>query len=164
MAKRLMATHKGFFTQEFGKDVDCYVLDDEAKTAVISQRGMGIAIGLHDSGGSQFPRFIQGKRLSNYIGLELRKKLDNPIVFQSFKAGPGTNTSNLYGYDVTILIDLCESILEMEAEDEVHKYQKHIAKQAHVIVNASSKLGIQQLVYALSGYQEKRQEKRKYDI
>ena len=42
----LKATHKGNFKDDFGIDVDCYVLNDEQKTAVISQRGMGEAIGL----------------------------------------------------------------------------------------------------------------------
>src|SRR6266576_1592852 len=40
------ATHKGSFKEEFGTDVDCYVLNDEQKTAVISQTGMGQALGL----------------------------------------------------------------------------------------------------------------------
>src|SRR5712671_1840948 len=50
------ATHKGNFKEDFGIDVDCYVLNDEARTAVISQRGMGQAIGLGESG-SRLPRF-----------------------------------------------------------------------------------------------------------
>jgi len=40
------ATHKGNFKEEFGIEVECYVLDDETKTAVISQTGMGEALGL----------------------------------------------------------------------------------------------------------------------
>src|SRR5688500_15749330 len=40
------ATHRGNFKEEFGIDVECYVLDDEQKTAVISKRGMSAAIGL----------------------------------------------------------------------------------------------------------------------
>jgi hypothetical protein len=39
------ATHKGNFKEDFGIDVDCYVLNDEAKSAFISQRGMGTALG-----------------------------------------------------------------------------------------------------------------------
>ncbi|MDD4882190.1 MAG: hypothetical protein PHX10_11490 [Gallionellaceae bacterium] len=38
--KPLQATHRGNFKEEFGIDVDCYVLNDANKTAVISQRGM----------------------------------------------------------------------------------------------------------------------------
>src|SRR6266436_4316861 len=51
------ATHKGNFKEDFGVDVDCYVLDDPLKTAVISQRGMGQAIG--------FSR--RGDRLSGFV-------------------------------------------------------------------------------------------------
>ncbi|WP_448124160.1 hypothetical protein [Pseudomonas veronii] len=36
------ATHKGSFEADFGLDVECYVLGDEKKTAVISQRGMAL--------------------------------------------------------------------------------------------------------------------------
>ena len=34
--KPAQATHRGNFKDEFGIDVECYVLDDEHKTAVIS--------------------------------------------------------------------------------------------------------------------------------
>src|SRR5438067_11859019 len=51
------ATHKGNFKEDFGIDVDCYVLNDETRTAVISQRGMGEALGLGKSG-SRLPRFV----------------------------------------------------------------------------------------------------------
>ena len=44
------ATHKGTFKEDFGIDVDCYVLDDDQKTAVISQVGMGKALGLSHRG------------------------------------------------------------------------------------------------------------------
>jgi hypothetical protein len=37
------ATHRENFKEQFGIDVDCYVLDDPSKTAVISQRGMAVA-------------------------------------------------------------------------------------------------------------------------
>src|ERR1035438_4334308 len=43
--KPIQAIRKGTFKEEFGVDVECYVLDDVNKTAVISQKGMGRAIG-----------------------------------------------------------------------------------------------------------------------
>src|SRR5712692_8909981 len=64
------ATHRGNFKEEFGIDVDCYVLDDSAKTAVISQRGMGAALGL-GVGGSRLPMFVKSKRMASYVGQEL---------------------------------------------------------------------------------------------
>ena len=57
------ATHKGNFKDEFGIDVECYVLNDENKTAVISQVGMGEALGL-GRGGSRLTRFVNGQTIS----------------------------------------------------------------------------------------------------
>lgn len=156
--KPLQATHKGNFQEDFGFDVECYVLGDEAKTAVISQRGMGLALGLGE-GGSRLPVFIKGKTISTYVGHELRQKLENPLIFQ----GPtvGTNSPpapQIYGYDVTILIDLCKSILAASAEGKLLKSQVNFAKQAQIIVNASAKSGIQGLVYKLAGYDATRSE------
>ena len=100
------ATHKGNFEEDFGFDVDCYVLNDDAKTAVISQRGMGAALGLGQSG-SRLPRFVGGKAISSFVGPELREKLEKPVIFQAQVGGPETLTQ-VHGYDVTILIDLCK--------------------------------------------------------
>src|SRR5439155_17227010 len=83
------ATHKGNFKEQFGIDVDCYVLDDAQKTAVISQRGMGAALGMGVSG-SRLPTFVNGKRMAPYVGQELREKLENPLVFQT--PGRGQNS------------------------------------------------------------------------
>lgn len=148
------ATHKGSFNNEFGIDVDCYVLDDDKKTAVISQRGMGEALGFSE-GGSRLPRFVNSKTIAPYVGPDLREKLENPVVFQGLSAGP---TTLVHGYDVTILIDLCKAILRAESDGALHPSQAHIAKQAQTIVSGSAKAGIQQLVYALAGYDATREE------
>lgn len=71
------------------KAVECYVLDDEQKTAVISQRGMGAALGMGVSG-SRLPRFVTSKVMADYVGPELRQKLEKPIVFQVFSGGPNS--------------------------------------------------------------------------
>lgn len=151
------ATHKGSFREEFGIDVECYVLDDENKTAVISQTGMGEALGLGRSGG-RLPRFVSGKTISNYVGPELRKKLDKPVIFQGAAAGPGMPMVQIHGYDVTILIDLCKAVVDAEADGKLLPHQSNIAKQAHIILSASAKAGIKGLVYALAGYNPSTQE------
>src|ERR1700735_2854000 len=51
-------TNKGSFKDDFGIDVECYVLNDDTKTAVISQRGMAEALGFDMSGGNRSTRFI----------------------------------------------------------------------------------------------------------
>src|SRR5207244_9943892 len=65
-AKPLRATHKGNFKNDFGADVECYVLDDEEKTAVISQRGLAMALGLGE-GGSKVTSFLARSSLKNYV-------------------------------------------------------------------------------------------------
>ncbi len=153
------ATHKGNFQQDFGIDVECYVLDDEHKTAVIHQRGMGAALGFSPQGGGRFPRFVSGKNIAPYLGLEVRQKLENPIVFQGLDTVSGQPSSKLlHGFDVTLLIDVCKAIVAAEADDQITANQKNIAKQAHIILNASAKAGIKGLVYALSGYDATKEE------
>lgn len=147
------ATHRGNFLDDFGFDVECYVLDDEYKTAVIHQRGMGAALGFSSQGGGRLPRFISGKNISSYLGLEVRQKLENPIVFQGLNTVSGDpSAKRLHGFDVTLLIDVCKAIVNADSEGKLTPNQRNIAKQAHIILNASAKAGIKGLVYALAGY------------
>ncbi|MDP2144371.1 MAG: P63C domain-containing protein [Gallionella sp.] len=158
-AKAPQATHKGSFKEDFGIEVECYVLNDEQKTAVISQRGMGVALGFSTQGGGRFPKFINGKTISPYLGLELKEKLENPLIFQAPQAVSGAPSgSKIYGFDVTLLIDVCKAIVSAESDGKLTKNQEGIAKQSHIILNASAKAGIKGLVYALSGYDATREE------
>lgn len=148
----LVATHKGSFSEEFGIDVECYVLNDDAKTAVISQRGMGTALG-YAEGGSKFTRFAKSKMMAEYAGPELANKLENPITFQMNRPGQNQGKAQkIYGYDVTILIDVCRAIIRAESDGRLQSNQAKIAQQAHIILSASAKSGIKGLVYALAGY------------
>lgn len=155
--KPVWASHKGNFKNEFGFDVDCFVLDDEQKTAVISQRGMGAALGLGDKG-KDLPRFLKGQKVSPYVGGEVAQKLANPLIFQWAPPGVKGLTPKVYGYDVTIMIDLCKAIIAADDAGKLLPRQKNIAKQAHVIMSASAKAGITGLVYALAGYDQTKQE------
>jgi P63C domain len=145
--------HKGSFASEFGLDVECYVLDDTTKTAVISQRGMGEAIGFSRRG-ERLKGFANSKGMEGYIGRELKEKLENPIVFQRVaSAAENEISARAYGYDATILIDICKAILEAKADGKLSAQRyANMIKQAQIIMNASAKSGIRQLVYALAGY------------
>ncbi|MCG9048171.1 P63C domain-containing protein [Laribacter hongkongensis] len=148
----LKATHRGNFNEELGIDVECFVLDDDAKTAVITQLGMGQVLGL-GIGGSRLPRFVFNKTMSEYIWPELEQKLRNPIIFQTVTAGqPPVAGPKANGYDVTILIDVCKAIIKADAEGKLTRSQKNVSAQASIILSASAKAGIQGLVYALAGY------------
>jgi hypothetical protein len=150
--KPLKATHKGNFKDDFGFDVECYVLNDEAKTSVVTMRGLGVALGFAPGGPGRVARFIDAAKVAPYVDLELRQKLENPLIFQwaSAVSKPGFDTA--HGYDVTLLIDICKVILRADADGVLGKRYESIVKQAHVIVNASAKAGIKGLVYALAGY------------
>ena len=151
------ATHKGSFREDFGIDVECYVLNDATKTAVITQLGMGEILGL-GSGGSRLPRFVFNKTMSEFIWPELREKLENPIVFQLVTTGQKAQSGGrANGYDVTILIDICKAIIAADDAGRL-KQSQDVVKQARVILNASAKAGIQGLVYKLSGYDASREE------
>jgi hypothetical protein len=151
--KVIKASHTGNFLSDFGVDVDCYVLDDATKTPVISQRGMGQAIGFSRRG-SRLSVFVNSKNMEPYIGRELREKIENPVIFQPPGAAAASPvTSRAFGYDAAILIDLCNAILVAKADGKLlgGRYDKMI-EQAQIIVGASAKNGIRQLVYALAGY------------
>ncbi len=151
------ASHKGSFEEHFGTDVECYVLNDEQKTAVISQRGMAEAIGL-SSRGNAIPRLLGTRAMADAVGAEVRQKFQNPLKFQWGTGGAGQPPTTIHGYDATLLIDLCKAVIAAEADGKLQKRHAKIARQAHIIVSASAKLGIKQLVYALSGYDATKEE------
>lgn len=148
--KPLQATHKGSFKEEFGADVECYVLNDPQKTAVISQSGMGRALGLSPRGNA-FPRFLASKGMAGALGAELTEKIEQPLKFQ-WGVGGAQPPVTVNGFDVTLLVDVCKAIVLAETDGKLHPQQGKIAKQAHIILGASAKAGIKGLVYALAGY------------
>lgn len=152
-APTLKAIHSGNFLNDFGIDVDCYVLDDTAKTPVISQRGMAQALGLSKRG-DRLPVFVSSKTMAGYIGRELREKLTNPIIFQRQAAAVDNPISRkAHGYDATILADLWQAIIAARQDGKLKgsRYDKMV-NHAQIVLGASVKAGIKGLVYALSGY------------
>lgn len=148
----IRATHKGNLFQHFGVDAECYVLDDEKKTAVMTQRSIAAAIGLKNPGGNDFERLVNRKFLAPYLGAEVIQKIAQPIEFKSDFGGAGQTDVTVRGYGADVLIDVCNAILAADADGKLSIQQKMLAAQARVIVNASAKSGISFLVYALAGY------------
>ena len=151
--KPLKVFRKGSFKEDFGIDIDCYVLDDDQKTAVISKRGMGQAIGFSKRG-DRLSIFVNSKNMENYVGREIRDKIENPIIFQrTGSAARNPISDQTHGYDATILIDICKAVLAAKNDGKLSgiKYNK-MAEQAQIILTASAKAGIKGLIYALAGY------------
>ena len=154
--KPIQAIRKGTFKEEFGADVECYVLDDPTKTAVISQTGMGSALGL-STRGNAFPRFLASKAMAETVSAHLREKLAQPLKFQ-WSSGSAQPPAVVHGFDATLLIDVCKAVVEAESKKLLDRQQVGVARQAHIILGASAKAGIKGLVWALAGYNPTAQE------
>jgi hypothetical protein len=135
-------------------EIECYVLDSMKR--VISKRGMAKALGMRSGGGNVFMRAMQRKGLGSEITEELRSKLDNPLLFKTLTSDLG------HGFDATILIDICNTIIDAAKADKLGPGQERLALQAETIVRASAKLGIVALVDDATGFiADKRREQYK---
>lgn len=88
--------------------------------------------------------------MSEAVGAELRGKIENPLKFQWASGGAETLQNTVHGFDSSLLIDICNAIIA--SEEKLGNRYAAVAKQAHLIVGASARLGIKGLVYALAGY------------
>jgi hypothetical protein len=114
-------------------------------------QGKALALGLSPRGNS-FPRFMSSSAMIETASAELREKIENPIKFQWGSGGADQPPTTIHGYDVSILIDVCKAIAEANSRGLLAKNQENVARQAAVVMGASAKNGIRNLVYALAGY------------
>jgi hypothetical protein len=91
------ATHRGILPLG-GMQLDVYVLEDGRR--VFAKRGMARALGLKSEGGNAFLKTLSRKNIGSEISDELRKSLDNPIVFNIAGADPG------HGYEAEVLVEV----------------------------------------------------------
>ena len=134
--------------------IECYVLDNLKR--VIHKRGMAKALGMKSEGGNVFMRAMGRKGLGSVMGDELRSRLDNPLIFKTLTSDLG------HGYDATILIDICDAIIQASKDNKLGPNQEDLAKQAEIIIRASAKLGIVALVDDATGFiADKRREQYK---
>jgi hypothetical protein len=124
--------------------IECYVLDSMKR--VIHKRGMAKALGMKSGGGNVFMRAMQRKGLGSEISEDLRFKLDNPLLFKTLTLDLG------HGYDATVLIDICQAIIDASKANKLGPGQERLAVQAEIIIRASAKLGIVALVDDATGF------------
>lgn len=154
------ATHKGNFKDDFGFDAECYVLNDAKKTAVMSQRGIAAALGLSTSSGMALKSLVGSKAIaSSSVGSEIQERIDNPLIFKDDTVvGRLGQPRPVHGYDVTLLIDICNAIVEARKAGTLVASQQRLADNAGILLVASAKSGIQNLVYKLAGYDASKEE------
>jgi len=137
-------------------ELPCYVLEDG--TRVFSGRGMQKAIGSAHTSGTWFSSFVCSSPISGILSeIETGEtnalyKMQHPVKFTRNTAGG--SQSDTYGYEATLLIDLCDAIIkagEMGAEIP-SAYQRN----ASAIIRAVAKTGIIALVDEATGYDKEK--------
>ncbi len=141
------ATHRGILPIG-GLQLEVYVLDDGRR--VFAKRGMARALGLRSEGGNAFLKTLSGKKVGSEISDDLRKSLENPIVFNIAGADPG------HGYEADVLVEVCKAVARASIAGKLLDSQKDMAAQAQAIVNALAQVGIAALIDEATGYQTER--------
>ncbi|MBN1490735.1 MAG: P63C domain-containing protein [Phycisphaerae bacterium] len=135
-------------------EIPCYVLEDGRR--VLVQKGMmtglGMSQGTASKGvpGDRLGKFIEGKSLSPFISKHLYDVITKPIVFRTPLG------SVAYGYEATVLADLCDAVLAARKAKKLNYQQEHIAEQCEILVRGFARVGIIALVDEATGYQDDR--------
>jgi hypothetical protein len=135
-------------------EIPCYVLSDG--TRVLTQTGIRTSLGISLGGrsgqkeGDRLARFAAQDTLKSFISKNLLDRTNHPLKFKY----PRGNVA--YGYEATVLADLCETILAARKAGVLLKRQDHIAAQAEILVRAFARTGIIALVDEATGYQDVR--------
>ncbi len=142
-------------------EIPCYVLENG--TRVLSQRGIQSGIGMSTSGGSKVgeqrmvsflvslaQKTISNNELSVRIE-ELANRMRNPIRFTHPSGG-----KIAYGYEATILADICDVILAARKTESLAPQQSHIVDKCEILIRGFARVGIIALVDEATGYQRER--------
>lgn len=136
-------------------EIPCYVLEDE--TRVLAQKHLFYSVGISRAGprevGTKMPRFMTSKSIKPYVSKELRYGLENPILFKSTAGG------NAYGYPATILVDICNAVIDAKIDGALHPRQVKIVEACELLIRSIAKVGIIALVDEATGYQHIREER-----
>lgn len=134
-------------------EIPCYVLDDGRR--VLIQNGMltGLDMSQGTAGrgeGDRLAKFISGKAISPFVNDSLQEMIKNPIRFRT------PTGSTAYGYEATILADVCDAVLEARKSGRLNYQSEHIAARCEILVRGFARVGIIALVDEATGYQKDR--------
>lgn len=134
-------------------EIPCWVLEDGRR--VLHQRGLVAALGMgrggsREGGGDRLAKFTAGKALAPYVSQELLAVTGNPIKFRTDKG------LLAYGYEATVLADICDVVLQARSDGRLQKQQEHIARRCEILVRSFARVGIIALVDEATGYQDVR--------
>ena len=134
-----------------GIDIPVYVLKDGRR--VIVQAGMLKALDISQGtagrgGGDRIGRLAATKGLAPFVSKNLADLITHPIRFR-----PPHGGGVAYGYEATVLADLCEAVLAARKAGVLNYQQEHIADQCEILLRSFAKVGINALVDEVTGYQ-----------
>lgn len=133
--------------------IPCYVLEDG--TRVLSQRGLMSALkishGSTSSGDARIVNFANQAAIKQYSKGDLVSALKAPIKFLPTQGG-----RSAYGYQATVLADICEAVLAARAAGQLPPVYENIAAQCEILVRGFARVGIIALVDEATGYQKDR--------
>ena len=148
------ATHDGVIELAEGKvQIECAVL--ETGRRLLTQEGFLRSIGRASKAkagtGSQsmvdgLPPFLAAENLKPFIAPELQEAT-NPVIYRT------TRGQKAFGFDATLLPQVCEVYLLARDEGKLHPGQGHIAKACEMLMRSLAKVGIVALVDEATGYQ-----------
>jgi hypothetical protein len=134
-------------------EIPCYVLNDGRR--VLVQSGMLIGLDMKQGtagrgGGDRLAKFIATKSVNPFVKPELADLIIEPI---KFKTPSGVIA---YGYEATVLADLCDAVLEARKVGKLNYQQEHIAERCETLVRGFARVGIIALVDEATGFQDDR--------
>jgi len=131
----------------------CYVLEDGRR--VITQGGVLAALSMSQGtatkgGGDRIANFVNTKSIKPFASNTLTQMITEPIKFRV------SGGSVAYGYDATVLPEICDAVLEARKQNKLNYQQEHIATQCEILLRAFARVGIVALVDEATGYQDVR--------
>jgi P63C domain len=132
-------------------EIPCYVLEDGRR--VVVQSGMIRALGMShggsgNSGGDRLAKFVAGKLINPYISNELIDRTQRPMLFKT------PSGAVAYGYEATVLANICDAVLEARKAGVLQLQQRHIAARCEILLRGFARVGIIALIDEATGYQE----------
>ncbi len=133
-----------------GVEIPCYVLEDG--TRVITHRGLQRSLGR--------PVFGGASETANFIAQIERKGLDcKDLVARVAKPRefiPPVGGRTAFGYNASVLADICDVILAARVAGMLGPRQQTLADHCEILVRAFARTGIDALIDEATGYQDVR--------
>ncbi len=127
-------------------EIPCYVLEDS--TRVITNRGLQRSLGMAISGGAQrMAGFLESLDAKGLDCKDLAAHINSPIEFQPTRGG-----RSAFGYEATVLADLCDVFLAARKKRLLSPAQEKFAESAEILVRGFARVGIIALVDEATGF------------